>query len=274
MIAVLNIKNAERKNGLKALTNLFVRSKISVELRQAADIQLMYVKYITKNGRINLDKLNKIVGNQRSRILCCNNISFPNESGFIKFNSNALRTRLCTNMAYGIISSIPNAVKLNIGIYDLNAEISDFLMLALECCKNVTVVTNEYETYRCRLDMALDEMGATAIVTNRPEDLSECDLVIASGEITESLPVKNNTVILASAKPKARQNGTVYYKYYFKIPEIIEKIKPEELDTEYFCSALYSLEGMHSLGSVMPYLCTGNNCSQTLKSMSAIIDKQ
>ncbi len=272
MIAALNVITAEKKTGINAMTDIFKRNKISVELRQADGVQLMYITYFTKNGKINLDKLGRIAGAQRSRILCGRDIVFPRESGFIRFNSHSLGARLCTNIAYGVLSSCPNVSELKVGIYDPNAKISDFLMLALEYCSNVTAVTNEYETYRCRLDMALDEMGATAVVTNKTEDLSDCNIIVTGEALEYTLPVKSNTVILAAAKPKVPQNGMVYYKYYFKMPGILEKIKPDELDNEYFCSALYTLEGMHSLGAIMPDLCTGNNCSQTVKSLVAFLN--
>jgi hypothetical protein len=51
------------------------------------------------------------------------------------------------------------------------------------------------------------------------------------------------------------------------MPNGFAKIKPSELDEEYFCSALYVLEKQHQLGTIIPISCSNSSSSQTVKSI-------
>lgn len=266
MIAALNIEYNENNSGFSRLINKIKRDKISVELRQGRGIRLVYVTYTSYNGKVNLDKLSGVVGSQRRRILCEDWIEFPKNGGFVRFESNAFKTRLCTNMAYQILKE-SNGRGINLGIYDPQAAISDFLLNALEYCSNVTVVTDESRMYHAQLNRALDELGATAVITSKTDELGNCNLIIAPYAISAALYLKSSAIVLTTKKPEMPISGLVYYNYSFKMPSSIAQIKPEILSDEYFCSALYTLENQYELGSITPNLCSDGTNSQTIPSI-------
>lgn len=266
MIAALDIVYEEKGNFLSRIINKIKRDKITVELRRGRGICLAYVTYTSYNGKVNLDRLSGVVGSQRRRILCESWIEFPKNSDFVRFESNTFKTRLCTNMAYHILKASKGS-GINLGIYDPQAVICDFLFNALEYCQNVTVVTDESKMYYTQLNRALDELGATAVITSRAEELENCNLIIAPQAIDTVLSLRNSSIVLTTQKPTVPISGLIYYDYNFKMPTSLAQIKPDVLTDEYFCSALYTLENQYELGSIVPNLCTDGTNSQTIPSI-------
>lgn len=266
MIAALNIVYEDKGRRLSKIINKIKRDKITVELRRSRGICLAYVTYTSYNGKVNLDKLSGVVGSQRRRILCESWVDFPKNSDFVRFESNTFKARLCTNMTYQILKA-SNGSGIKLGIYDPQAVICDFMLNALEYCKNVLVVTDESKMYYTQLNRALDELGATAVITSNTDELGKCNLIIAPQSISTELSLKSSAIVLTTQKPIKPISGLVYYDYNFKIPTSFAKIKPDMLSDEYFCSALYTLENQYELGTITPNLCTNGTNSQTVSSI-------
>ena len=273
MIAALNIVYGEKGRGISRIINKIRREKITVELRKCRGISLVYVTYTTYSGKVNLDKLSGVLGSQSRRILCDSKYIFPQKSGFLRFESDAFKIRLCTNMAYQILKA-SNGNGINLGIYDPNAVICDFMLNALEYCQNVIVVTDESKMYYTQLNRALDELGATAVITNKCEELENCNLIISPLAVGSELPIRGSAIVLTTTRPTYPISGLVYCDYSFKIPASFAQIKPEILSDEYFCSALYTLENQYELGSIIPSLCSDGTNSQTVSSIVKFLSQQ
>lgn len=273
MIAALNIEYGNKGRGLRRLINKIKRDRITVELRKARGVCLVYVTYTSYNGKINLDKLSGVFGSRSRCILCDSRIEFPKNSGFIRFESDSFRIRLCTNMAYQILKD-SDGLSISLGIYDPNGIISDFLPASLEFCRRVTVVTNESKIYQTQLNRALDELGATAVITSKTDELENCNLIIAPEVIDTSLCIKSSAIVLTTQKPKKPTSGHIYYEYSFKMPASLAQIKPDVLSDEYFCSALYTIENRYELGSIVPNLCSDGTNSQTIPSIQKFLSEQ
>lgn len=273
MITALNAEYAEKGRGLFRLINSLRPDSVNIELRRARGVCLKYVTYKTYSGRIKLDKLDSAIGSNRSRLLCSSEYKFPQGSGYMRFCSNEFAVRLCTNMAYEAIKKAEHPEIIKVGIYDPKAVNPDLLLYVLEFCSDVVAVTNESRVYNCQLSRALDEFGASAVITNRTEELSDRDIVIAPTAIKIQLPIRSGAILLTIEKPKVQQSGLVYFRYHFRMPNGFANIKPSEFDEVYFCSALYTLENQYELGSIVPSLCSNENCSQTVSSLSAYLSR-
>lgn len=271
MLTAFMVEAEPERSGLGRLINKLRRDRIIVEQRCARGVCLRCVTYKSYNRKVRLDRLDAVIGNQRGRLLCNEKLNFPSACGYMRFYSTAFEARLCTNMAYEVIKGLDNAKQLKIGIYDPNATASDFLIYALSFCADVKVVTNEDGAYATQLSIALDELGASAVVTSKVDELADRDFIIAPNLIDEKLPIKESAILLTVAKPKIEQAGLVYYKYHIKMPNGFANIKPDEFDEVYFCSALYTLENQYELGSIVPVLCYNNSCSQTTSSLTAYL---
>ena len=272
MITALTIDVPEKSKGIRQLLDILKHDRVDVEVKRARGVSIKHVTYTSYSGKVKLAKIDRIIGAQRNHLLCSENLKFPVNSGYKRFFSSEFTSRLCTNMALSVIKSSNCPENLKLGIYDPDGKTPDFLFCVLNYCSDVTVVTQNTEPYYCELRRAMDEFGASAVITSQIQDLDDCKLVVAPCVIKESLPVRGDAVVLTNGCPKVHMGGLIYYKYYLRMPNGFDLIKPNELDEEYFCSALYTLASQYELGSIVPTVCRNFSSSQTVKSLCAYVE--
>lgn len=273
MITALSVKVPEKTTGINKIVNKIRRDKVESTIKRARGVSVRHVTYTSYSGKIKLEKADKIIGEQRSQLLCDKNLNFPKESGYERFDSIDFSSRLCTNMALCVLMEYENPEKLKVGIYDKNGSSADILFNVLKYCNDVSVVTQNTEVYKTVLDRALDELGASAVITESVSELEKCNFVIAPQIIEEKLPLKSDTLVLTAGCPKVHNDGMLYYKYHFRMPNGFDLLKPDALDEEYFCSSLYTLASQYELGSIIPLVCRNYSSSQTTKSLCAYVSR-
>ena len=274
MITALSVKIPEKQKGLRAIAERLRRDRVEVEDREARGVRLRHVTYVSYSGELRLEKTLDAIGCQRGRVLCSERLIFPRASGFRRFSSTAFSSRLCTNFALQTLSFCRSAPKLRVALYDPAACCPDLLLHLLERCADVTVVTSVFEPYALASERALHELGAAAMVTKNRAELASRSLVIAPQKIAERLETDKNAVVLTAAKPCVEPGGEVLCRYRFKMPNGFDALKPAELSEEYFCSALYSLGAQYELGSIVPLGVDGKSGSQTVNSLSELLDNR
>lgn len=68
-------------------------------------------------------------------------------------------------------------------------------------------------------------------------------------------------------------NAQCYYGYSVEIPENLEKYRPEDMDSLYFASALFSKGRQHYMAELIPKTTYNENCTCTVKSMGKYLAK-
>ncbi|MCD8026792.1 MAG: hypothetical protein LUF33_07720 [Clostridiales bacterium] len=272
MITALSVIYPDKGKNLKKLISFLKKDRVDVQIKDARGVHLKHITYISHSGKIKVDKIDKLIGAQRNHLLCAESLDLPSEKGYRRFSSPVFTARLCTNMALYALKNCACPEKLRIGIYDPKAVACDFLSCVLSYCSDVIVVTETERTYYAEMNRITEETGAVAVITNREGELADRDFIIAPSNIDKKIPVKSDALILTNGCPKVITNGLVYYKYYLRMPNGFDRIKPGELDEEYFCSALYSLGSQYELGSIVPTLCRNYSTAQTAKSLTVLLD--
>lgn len=272
MITALTFISVEKNNIFKKLYYKFKSDKTDIKIEQARGVNIKHIKYTSYSGKLKLEMIDKYIGAQRNHLVCSDSLKFPLNCGYKRFESYDFTIRLCTNMALAIIRNHNNPKSLRIGLYDVQATSADLLPLMLKFCSDIVVVTQNEPPYYQALDTAMEELGATAIVTKNIGELDNCNLIIAPQIISEILPIKQSAVVMTIDCPKIPILGNVFYKYYFKMPNGFDRIKPDELSEEYFCSVLYSLGAQYELGSIEPTICSNGITSQTVNSLLKLLE--
>lgn len=273
MITALSVVVPEKEKGIKKFLNILKRDSINVEIKKARGVSIKHVTYKCFSGRVRLEKIDKIIGAQRNHLICSEKLKFPENSGYKRFSSPVFSARLCTNMALCVLKECLHPEKIKVGIYDPDCVAPDFLFCVLNYCSDVVVITENADAYACELSRAMDELGASAVVTKNTAELADRSLVIAPTVICEELPLKADAIVLTNGNPKARTSGLVYFKYSLRMPNGFDLIKPKEIDEEYFCAALYTLASQYELGSIVPSLCRNFSSAQTVKSLCAYVNR-
>ena len=269
LITALSVKIPEQRRGIRGWADRLRGDRVQVNLLRARGVTLRHVIYTSYSGEVKLEKADEAVGMQRGRLLCSDRLEFPPRSGYKRFSSAAFSSRLCTNFALSVLDG--GQADVRVALYDPDAACADLLPHLLACCGDVTAVTDCFEPYLCAADRALEELGAAAVITRRREELSGCGLVIAPRPVREPLPLCEKAVVLTAGKPLVSLNGSVLWRYHFKMPDGFADIKPEELSEEYFCSALYTLGSQFELGSIVPLSAQGERGSCDAKALAAIL---
>lgn len=249
MLTALSVQLREQPAGVKRWLGRLRRDRVQIDIKRARGVTLKHVTYISFSGQVRLDKTDKIIGSQRSRLLCSDKLVFPRQSGYQRFDAPDFNARLCANTALAVLRQCGGDV--HPGIVDRHGRHTGLTRSALGLCSSVTVITNRGDIYREANEQALDELGAAAFVTTNAADLAKCDLVIVPEPDFEPLCLSPNAVVLA-VEPPSRQTPSWFYRYKIKIPNGFDSIKPEDLDGAYFCSALYTLGAQYELGSIVP----------------------
>lgn len=273
MITALSISVPEHKKGIKGITDRLKKDRLNIEIKKARGVSLKHVTYTSYSGEVRLNKADRAVGSQRMQLLCSDKLIFPVKSGYRRFSSSDFSARLCTNMALEVLKKCKRSASLKVGIYDKTAVACDCLVNILEYCSNVIVITQSSTPYYYMAEKALNELGATALITKSVADISNSDLVIAPTDIEEPLELRSDAVVLTVNPPKIKTGAAEYYRYNFRMPNGFDVIKPEELDEEYFCSALYTLGSQYELGSIVPLSCRNETVSQTVPSLCAALEE-
>ena len=271
MITALTVNLPEKRKGILGIADKIRRDKVDIKLKKARGVSLKHITYTSYSGKIKLQYIDHLIGVQRNRLVCVENLAFPQNSGYRRFSAPDFSCRLCTNMALSALKDCEQSENLCVGIYDPEGYSADVIFEVLKYCSDVRIITDNSELYRPELERAMEEFGATAILTENRSEIDNCNFIIAPTQICEVLPIKIDSVVLTVGCPKEKVSGLVYHKYYLRVPKGFDLLKPAELDDEYFCSALYSLAAQYELGSVVPTLCSSYSSSQTLKSLCAYL---
>ena len=272
MITVLSVRQAERRRGLAGVLDRFRRDRAETELLRARGVSVKRVNLTTFRGKPSFDRAEKAVGAERRRILCAEVLSLPRDMGYKRFESPLFSSRICGNMFLAVLREAKHGASLRVGIYDPGAIATDILTGALECCCDVKAVTCRADRYALAARRALEDMGASSVITSRIDELSDRDFVLAPSNIAQPLPLGASCITLTVGEPRERAGGTVYTSYSFKMPKGFAELKPDELSEEYFCSALYTLGGQYELGSIVPLSCGNRIGTQTVASLAAALD--
>lgn len=256
MLTALTVINKTEKNFFKRILAYFKGNKIKTDVNQVRGVMLRHINYINRTGKINWQEIDKYVGIQRNHLLCSEYLQLPKDMGYKRFYSEDFVKRLCTNMALYILSKVENSSDIKVCLYDVNGESADMLHNLLKICPEARVITQNAELYTQQANLILEETGISPLISCTTESLEECDFLIAPCTIAEKLPLQSKTVTLTSHSPLVEQDGVIYFRYHFKMPNKFEALKPQELTDLYFASALYTKARQHQLGSIVPMLCS------------------
>ena len=97
MITSLNVVFPEKCGKIRGFFNRLRGDKVCVEIKRARGVSVKQLTYICRRQKVNLNKIDRAIGNQRTRLLCCEEMIFPNDSGYKRFYSPLFSARLCTN---------------------------------------------------------------------------------------------------------------------------------------------------------------------------------
>lgn len=255
MMTVLNIEQVQNKSILDTIRSVFRPYSIETELKENDDASVLSITYRQKRGEIKFNKIYEHCIGRRKTILCDKKINLFN-THFRRFNSLTLKKRLMENYICSILDSadFPPS-ELSISYYDPKAESPSLAEKLLKYTSRLTVVSDMPRFYENEAERLAKKCGASVIVSNSPDKLIPCNILIAPTVIKESLPTVSSSLIFTIHRPPVPISGNVITDYQAELPEKYASLKSDFIDDIYFMSGLYSLCSAYELGEIIPTGC-------------------
>lgn len=268
MLTALSIENLTSEIWYKKVLNKLRGDTVHIDIRSARGVPLRHITYLSRSGTVNWIRLSKLIGAQRNHLLCGDDILLPTDMGFRRFDNKTFKIQLASNLGVFVLSKLKNKVsELSVGIYDLRGDCTRLVAEIARYTDNLTVVTDNLDDYNTAAEAVSADIGAVVQVTDNRARLMDCALIIAPEQINELLPLSGNVIVLTSAAPTVCTPGLIYYDYHFRMPNMFDRIKPNDLSAEYFAGALYTKARQYELGSIVPTACSNYASSQTYRSI-------
>ena len=263
MLTFLTVEKPKKRGAL------FLRNKVYVEEKEAQGIKVKHIRYIQKSKKIRWDKIKKFSLEESGRLLVSEELELPENSGLMRFESSALKERLCLNTATSVLETIKaQRCKVKVAVYDPDGLVVDSAEALLRFADTITIVTRMTGFYSAEAQRIMDERGAVLKVSRSTESLASAQLVVAPQVLIKELPLNKQAVVLTVAKPQVSQKCRVLSGYDFALSEETEALIPRGFDKVYFASALYTLCRRFDLGSVVPRVIEGEGVSYTQESLA------
>ena len=247
MLTALNIEEHSGR-GIGRFLSLFRRNRIRIEHLYCDSAAVKSIVYEHRRGRIGWAAIDRFVRSQRGQLLCPSSLELPADCGYRRYTDRELSRRMCENAALWLLHRAQPA-RVRVALIDPDGERTALCAYLVDDTDSLLVVTRRPRLYLAEADRILEERGAAIRVSSGGADLSGCDLIIAPEAPDRDLGCAPDAVILSGEPPLVPQNAPVIYEYIFDMPAKYRDVRPPYLDEMYFASALYSLGGVHELGS-------------------------
>ena len=269
MLTALNVE--ERLSG-SFFGRLFDRlrgNSVSISINSARGVALRQINYINRTGKVEWGKILRLADSGRDAVLCGEDVILPPESGLKRFDNIEFKARLCVNLGLYIESKTGGEIPA--AFYDPRGSFSGLFGDVVRGCREVTVITDNLSLYNDVCDKLAQDTGASPCCSENRSLLTGFSLVLAPAPIVNLLPLSGETIVLTSAAPTVCVPGFVYFDYSFRMPNMFDRIKPDNLSEEYFAGALYSRAYQRELGGIVPSSCSNLTSSQTVSSIEKFL---
>ncbi|MBR3780797.1 MAG: hypothetical protein IKK63_06335 [Clostridia bacterium] len=185
-------------------------------------------------------KISGKCGRYASRIIASHSFPLPDNSGLKRFIPVSMNSFLIFNTALAAIgkASLP-ADKICITVTDRNAVVSSRICELLPYASTIRIITSHPERYALAVTEAYENHGASLVIRNNYEPVSQPEIVICcDGAVLSSM--NNAAVFVAKRKTggKVRFNGIGV-----RLSDYHQELIPDDIETVDFAGALTELCG-------------------------------
>lgn len=241
MFCVLNVEKRPDTLREKLFGN-FIKDEYNAKLVpvfKAAPFYTFNVK-VGKRG-VDWDKIVNCAGKCARRLVITNSTILPQRNDVSEFKSNLLYQKIMENTFVTVLQRLN--VKKSIALIDMDGKSAEFLYKLAPCASTLTVVTNAKEKYNRVCDNIQQSCGLCTVLQTTS---AEAEIKIDVNRMVMTVTTEKSCINITEGRD-------------FTVPEIYEKILPDNTDKYTFYAALYELCGVFSLGECIFETITVNN---------------
>lgn len=241
MFCVLNIE--KRPNTLRErLFGGFIKDEYNAKLVpvfKAAPFYSFNVR-VGRNGA-DWDKIIYTAGKCSRRLVLTDNTSLPPRPDMSQFKSDLLYREMMCNSFVQLLKK--STTKKSVAVIDKEGKYASFLYRFAPYSSTLTVITDSKEKYNRICDNIQQNSGLCTVLQSSS---AQADVKIDVARSVMTVTNEKNCINITDGSD-------------FTVPEIYEKLLPENTDKYTFYSALYELCGVFSLGECFFEVITVNN---------------
>ncbi|MGN0536762.1 MAG: hypothetical protein ACI4M3_02150 [Acutalibacteraceae bacterium] len=250
MITVLSVTDKPPQNIHEKIRAVFKPCTVSATQISEKNFSLLHIRYQRHRGGIRFKKIYPLALGSPKEIICSAELDLSG-TPFVRFENHELTERLFFNFIRSMFKNLNfKPENLSLTLYDLEGKFSYLAEFLLQYAVDVTVITNATEFYEKEAQRYMDNFGASLRIQSQINGF--VPFLISPSRIGQTLPLEQNTLVFTPYKPSVGLNGLVFDKMTVQPPPIFQRLKPDEVDSLTFLSALYSLEFCRELGKLKP----------------------
>lgn len=215
-----------------------------VPVFKAAPFYIMDVK-VGKRG-VDWDRIVYCAGKCARRLVLINHTELPPRNDMSAFKSNMLYREIMCNTFAEILKKSND--KKTVAVIDNKGETANFLYKIAPLASALTVVTNSKEKYTGICDNIQQNCGLCTVIQSSP---AEAQIKIDTERCVMTVIGEKSCINISDGGD-------------FTVPQIYQKLLPDNADKYTFFAALYELCGVFSLGECVFDTITVNNKKITL----------
>lgn len=249
MFCVLNIE--KRPYTLREkLFGSFIKDEYNAKMVPVFKGAPFYVFNVTVGKRgVDWDRILYTAGKCARRLVLTNNTDLPQRKDMAEFKSDLLYKKIMLNTFAHMLQKYKT--KKSIALIDENGKSADLLYKIAPCASTLTVITENKKDYEFVCDDIQEKTGLCIVLQS---SFAEAEVKIDTTRSVMTVTSEKSCVNITSGCD-------------FTVPEIYEKLLPENTDKYAFYSALYELCGVFSLGDCVFETITVNNEKITLSEL-------
>lgn len=249
MFCVLNVE--KRPDTLREkLFGSFIKDEYNAKMVPVFKGAPFYVFNVTVGKRgVDWEKILYTAGKCARRLVPTNNTDLPQRNDISEFKSDLLYKKIMLNTFANILQKCKT--QKSIVLIDDDGGSADLLYKIAPCASTLTVITQAKKNYEFVCDDIQDKTGLC--------------IVLQSSFVDAEVKIDTNRSVMTVTGEKSCVN--ISSGCDFNVPEIYEKLLPENTDKYTFYAALYELCGVFSLGECIFETITVNNEKITLSEL-------
>lgn len=241
MFCVLNIE--KRADTLRErLFGSFIKDEYNARLIPVFKGAPFYFFNVTVGKRgVDWDRILYTAGKCARRLVLTNNTDLPQINDVAEFKSNMLYRKIMENTFAHILKGLNT--KKSVTLIDTDGNSADLLYKIAPYASTITVITENKKDYEFVCDDIQEKTGLCIAVQS---SFAEAEVKIDANRSVMTVTDEKSCINITSGCD-------------FTVPEIYEKLLPENTDNYMFYSALYELCGVFALGECVFEIITVNN---------------
>lgn len=246
MFCVLNIEKRPY-NLREKLFGSFIKDEYNAKMVPVFKGAPFYFFNVTVGKRgVDWDRILYTAGKCARRLVLTKNTDLPQRTDMAEFKSDLLYKKIMLNTFAHILQKY--TTKKSIALIDENGSSADLLYKIAPYASTLTVITENKKDYEFVCDDIQEKTGLCIVLQS---SFAEAEVKIDANRSVMTVTDEKSCVNITSGCD-------------FKVPEIYEKLLPENTDKYTFYAALYELCGVFALGECIFDTITVNNEKITL----------